>query len=144
MEAVDTSKLEDIKTFEETDGDVKVAGDNWSVSFDKKTGEMTSYQSNGKEMIAEGIEPNYWRASTDNDKKESVDAKWKTANENVQIDEVSVNKENKVVYVSVARTLKNCADSKDRITYAIYANGEIVVKATMAPNSCSWQPDWTT
>ena len=135
VEAVDTSKLEDIKTFEETDGDVKVAGDNWSVSFDKKTGEMTSYQSNGKEMIAEGIEPNYWRASTDNDKKESVDAKWKTANANVQIDEVSVNKENKVVYVSVARTLKNCADSKDRITYAIYANGEIVVKATMAPNS---------
>ena len=135
VEAVDTSKLEDIKTFEETDGDVKVAGDNWSVSFDKKTGEMTSYQSNGKEMIAEGIEPNYWRASTDNDKKESVDAKWKTANANVQIDEVSVNKENKVVYVSVARTLKNCADSKDRLTYAIYANGEIVVKATMAPNS---------
>ncbi len=135
VEAVDTSKLEDIKTFEETDDDVKVAGDNWTVSFDKKTGEMTSYQSNGKEMIAEGIEPNYWRASTDNDKKESVDAKWKTANANVQIDEVSVNKENKVVYVSVARTLKNCADSKDRITYAIYANGEIVVKATMAPNS---------
>ena len=135
VEAVDTSKLEDIKTFEETDGEVKVAGDNWTVSFDKKTGEMTSYQSNGKEMIAEGIEPNYWRASTDNDKKESVDAKWKTANENVQIDEVSVAKEDKVVYVSVARTLKNCADSKDRLTYAIYANGEIVVKATMAPNS---------
>ena len=135
VEAMDTSKLEDIKTFEETDGEVKVAGDNWTVSFDKKTGEMTSYQSNGKEMIAEGIEPNYWRASTDNDKKESVDAKWKTANENVQIDEVSVAKEDKVVYVSVARTLKNCADSKDRLTYAIYANGEIVVKATMAPNS---------
>ena len=135
VEAVDTSKLEDIKTFEETDGEVKVAGDNWTVSFDKKTGEMTSYQSNGKEMIAEGIEPNYWRASTDNDKKESVDAKWKTANENVQIDEVSVAKEEKVVYVSVARTLKNCADSKDRLTYAVYANGEIVVKATMAPNS---------
>lgn len=135
VEAVDTSKLEDIKTFEETDGEVKVAGDNWTVSFDKKTGEMTSYQSNGKEMIAEGIEPNYWRASTDNDKKESVDAKWKTANENVQIDEVSVAKEDKVVYISVARTLKNCADSKDRLTYAIYANGEILVKATMAPNS---------
>ena len=64
-----------------------------------------------------------------------MDAKWKTANENVQIDEVSVAKEDKVVYVSVARTLKNCADSKDRLTYAIYANGEIVVKATMAPNS---------
>ena len=135
VEEVDTSKLDDIKNFEETEGDVKVAGDNWSVSFDKKTGEMTSYQSNGKEMIAEGIEPNYWRASTDNDKKESVDAKWKTANENVQIDEVSVAKEDKVVYVSVARTLKNCADSKDRLTYAVYANGEIVVKATMAPNS---------
>lgn len=52
---MDTSKLEDIKTFEETDGEVKVAGDNWTVSFDKKTGEMTSYQSNGKEMIAEAL-----------------------------------------------------------------------------------------
>ena len=134
-EAVDTSKLDDIKNFEETEGDVKVAGDNWSVSFDKTTGEMTSYKSNGKEMIAKGIEPNYWRASTDNDKKESVDAKWKTANENVQIDEVSVAKKDKVVYISVARTLKNCADSKDRLTYAVYADGEIMVKATMAANS---------
>lgn len=135
VQAADTSALDDIKIFEETDDAVTVAGEGWSVSFDKISGEMTSYQANGKEMIAEGIEPNYWRAYTDNDKKEAIDAKWKTANDNVRIDEVNVTKQAKVVYISVARTLKNCSDSKDRLTYAIYANGEIVVKATMAPSS---------
>ena len=135
LEPVDASTLEEIQTFEETDRFVTAAGNGWSVTFDKESGEMTSYQANGKEMLAEGIEPNYWRAYTDNDKKEAVDAKWKTANENVRIDEVTVTKQAKVVYVSVARTLKNCSDSKDRLTYAIYADGEIVVKATMAPSS---------
>lgn len=134
-EPVDVSTLGDIENFEETDSAVTVAGNGWSAAFDKTTGEMTSYQANGKEMLAEGIEPNYWRAYTDNDKKEAIDAKWKTANDDVQIDEVSVTKQAKVVYISVARTLKSCSDSRDRLTYAIYANGEIVVKATMAPSS---------
>lgn len=130
-EPVDTAGLKDIQDYEETDSTVTVGGDNWSVSFDKEAGTMTSYQANGKEMLAEGIEPNYWRAYTDNDKKESVDAKWKTANDNAQVTEVTVHKQAKVVYVSVNRTLANCAGSSDRLTYAIYANGEILVKATM-------------
>lgn len=131
----DLSSMGAFKNVEESDTAVKVEGESWSVAFDKTSGKMTSYQANGKEMLAEGIEPNYWRAYTDNDAKEAIDAKWQTANENVQIDEFSVDREEKVVYVSVERTLKNCADSKDRMTYAIYANGEILVKSTLAPNT---------
>ena len=64
---------------------------------------MTFISQTEKEMIAEGIEPNYWRASTDNDKKNPWMQNGKQQMRNVQIDEASVNKENKVVYVSVAR-----------------------------------------
>ncbi|MEY8389772.1 glycoside hydrolase family 2 TIM barrel-domain containing protein [Lachnospiraceae bacterium 45-W7] len=119
----------------ETDDTLSVKGADWSVAFDKKTGEMTSYKTNGKELIADPLEPNYWRAKTDNDAKEAIDSKWANANKTAEIDEVSVEKKDKVVYFSVARTLTGCADSKDRLTYAIYPTGEIVVKSTLVPTS---------
>lgn len=117
----------------DTDENLTVTGENWSVSFDKTSGKMTSYKTNGKELIAEPLEPNYWRAKTDNDMKEAIDAKWTGANEGAVIDDISVDKKTNVVYFSVGRTLASCADSKDRLTYAVYPTGEIVVKSTLAP-----------
>lgn len=49
---------------QETDTDVTISQDNWSVSFDKETGALVSFQSDGREMVAEGLLPNYWRAYT--------------------------------------------------------------------------------
>ena len=46
---------------------VRVAGLGFTVRFDRLTGEMDSYVSDGRELIASGIEPGYWRAPTDND-----------------------------------------------------------------------------
>ena len=46
---------------------LRVAGRDFAVRFDRLTGEMDSYVSDGHELIASGIEPNYWRAPTDND-----------------------------------------------------------------------------
>ncbi|MFA9465797.1 MAG: glycoside hydrolase family 2 TIM barrel-domain containing protein [Velocimicrobium sp.] len=119
----------------ETEDTMTIAKDAWSVAFDKTTGEMTSFQSNGKEMIADSIEPNYWRAYTDNDKKEAVDAKWMNANTDATIDTVSIIKKNDVVYVTATRTLTKCADSKDSITYTVYPTGDIFVKSTLIPTT---------
>jgi len=46
---------------------LRVAGRDFSVRFDRLTGEMDSFVSDGHELIASGIEPSYWRAPTDND-----------------------------------------------------------------------------
>ena len=46
---------------------LRVAGRDFSARFDRLTGEMDSYVSDGHELIASGIEPNYWRGPTDND-----------------------------------------------------------------------------
>ena len=79
-------------------------------------------------MIAEDLLPNYWRAYTDNDKKEAVDANWKKANENAKVDAVQVTKTEKAIYVTIDRTLTNCSDSKDSLTYTIYSSGDIFVE----------------
>jgi beta-galactosidase len=46
---------------------LRVAGSDLAVRFDKATGALDSVVCGGRELIASGIEPNFWRAPTDND-----------------------------------------------------------------------------
>ena len=133
--ALDTEDMESFAdgALQETDTDVTISQDNWSVSFDKETGALSSFQSDGKEMVAEGLLPNYWRAYTDNDAKESVDANWKKANDGAVVENVQVTPSDKVIYVTVDRRLPNCSDSRDSLTYTVYSSGDVIVKSTLVP-----------
>ena len=53
----------------ETEDAVTIQGKprDFSISFSKKTGEMTSLKYDGKEMLLAGLQPNFWRGITDND-----------------------------------------------------------------------------
>ena len=46
---------------------IRVAGRDFSVRFDRLTGALDSFICGDRELIASGVEPNYWRAPTDND-----------------------------------------------------------------------------
>ncbi|RPJ03193.1 MAG: DUF4981 domain-containing protein, partial [Candidatus Aminicenantes bacterium] len=46
---------------------LRVAGGDFSIGFDRLTGDLDSFVCGGRELIASGIEPNFWRAPTDND-----------------------------------------------------------------------------
>ena len=46
---------------------VRVSGAAVAVRFDKATGALDSFVFGGRELVASGIEPNFWRATTDND-----------------------------------------------------------------------------
>ena len=133
--ALDTEDMDSFEdgALQETDTDVTISQDNWSVSFDKETGALVSFQSDGREMVAEGLLPNYWRAYTDNDAKESVDANWKKANDDAVVENVQVTASDKVIYVTVDRRLPSCSDSRDSLTYTVYSSGDVFVKSTLIP-----------
>lgn len=133
--ALDTESMQPFgeSAVTENEKEVSVKQDDWSVTFNKEKGSFSSFKVNGKELIAEELLPNYWRAYTDNDKKESVDGNWKKANENAKIDGVSVVKTEKAVYVTIDRTLPECSNSKDSMTYTIYSSGDVFVKSTLIP-----------
>lgn len=133
--ALDTESMQPFgeSAVTENEKEVSVKQDDWSVTFNKEKGSLSSFKVNGKELIAEELLPNYWRAYTDNDKKESVDGNWKKANENAKIDGVSVVKTEKAVYVTIDRTLPECSNSKDSMTYTIYSSGDVFVKSTLIP-----------
>lgn len=46
-----------------------IAGDNFSIEFDRSSGYICSYIVDGRQMLQEGasVTPNFWRAPTDND-----------------------------------------------------------------------------
>ncbi|MEN6561880.1 MAG: glycoside hydrolase family 2 TIM barrel-domain containing protein [Acidobacteriota bacterium] len=46
---------------------LRVLGGDFAVRFDRLTGGLDSFVHEGTELIGAGIEPNYWRAPTDND-----------------------------------------------------------------------------
>ena len=79
------------KTTVSTDGDIiTVLSPRMQFVFNKKSGLVTSYKVNGTEYFAEGfgIQPNFWRAPTDNDygnggpKREQI---WKQSSKNFNV-----------------------------------------------------------
>ena len=52
---------------EDNPRDIRVVGRGFSLRFDKLTGQMDSFLYAGRELIASGPEPNFWRAPTDDD-----------------------------------------------------------------------------
>ena len=85
------------KTTVSTDGDIiTVLSPRMQFVFNKKSGLVTSYKVNGTEYFAEGfgIQPNFWRAPTDNDygnggpKREQI---WKQSSKNFNVADVTHN-----------------------------------------------------
>ncbi|NQX42055.1 beta-galactosidase [Pedobacter steynii] len=54
-------------TMEKPSGKAVVKGSDFSVAFDLEKGLMTGYTLKGSQLLSEGPQPGFWRASTDND-----------------------------------------------------------------------------
>lgn len=50
-----------------SDAQIKITGNGFEISFDKKIGEIASYKSEGVELFKKGPQINLWRAPTSND-----------------------------------------------------------------------------
>ncbi len=63
-------------TLGETPSLYVVSGDNFSIAVSKKTGELTSYELEGKECLKSGIRPCFGRANTDNERIAQIPFEW--------------------------------------------------------------------
>lgn len=83
-EEVSTAKVE-----REVKGDdIVLTGKDFEVTFDSKSGTLASYKLTGKELVTEGLVPNFWRAPTDNDFGNKLDKRakaWRKASQEREI-----------------------------------------------------------
>ena len=121
------------KTTVSTDGDIiTVLSPRMQFVFNKKSGLVTSYKVNGTEYFAEGfgIQPNFWRAPTDNDYGANLPVRlkaWKEASyQEPKAESFQVTPGSNATTIKVTYRFPQ-TDARWDITYKIYASGVIKV-----------------
>ncbi|MER6287810.1 glycoside hydrolase family 2 TIM barrel-domain containing protein [Streptomyces sviceus] len=128
-------------TYRDASAQVTVTGKDFSVTVDKSSGTITSYQAHGTRLITSGPVPNFWRAPTDNDHgngQHTRNQTWRDAGANRKVTDVSVRAlRDRAVEIKVSGTLPTTTESTYTTTYTVFGNGEIKVDNTLHPGASS-------
>ncbi|MFJ5260440.1 glycoside hydrolase family 2 TIM barrel-domain containing protein [Streptomyces sp. NPDC088387] len=140
---VTPTPLDGVPALRHTDdgASVTVTGDGFSVTVDRKTGTITSYEASGSRLITSGPAPNFWRAPTDNDRgngQHTRNQTWRDAGTRRQVTDVGVRVlRDRAVEIKVSGTLPTTTRSSYTTTYTVFGNGEIKVDNTLHPGAAS-------
>ncbi|MEU6524648.1 glycoside hydrolase family 2 TIM barrel-domain containing protein [Streptomyces sp. NPDC046924] len=118
---------------------VTVKGRGFSVTVDKGSGTITSYEAGGLRLITSGPVPNFWRAPTDNDRGNGQHLRnqtWRDAGARRTVTGVRVRAlRDRAVEITVTGTLPTTTESAYSTTYTVFGNGEIKVGNTLRPGA---------
>jgi beta-galactosidase len=121
---------------EETEGSVKVISPVAEIAFDRETGMMVSYMAGGKELIAGGLRPNFWRAPTENDFGNNMPARcamWHHFGDELELQTlVPARTEDHVMIL--AEYIHPGNGSNYTVSYHFNDRGEVLVHARFRPS----------
>ncbi|MDQ0973647.1 hypothetical protein QFZ31_003525 [Neobacillus niacini] len=125
-----------LKNIEETNEQVKVEGETFSITVSKTSGFITSFIKQGVEVLAGPVVPNYWRALTDNDRGNKLGERagiWEHAGRSAVLEQMNVKELDKTVQIETVLQLQTSPVSRCRIHYEITGDGEILVAFELLP-----------
>ncbi|MEW1868132.1 glycoside hydrolase family 2 TIM barrel-domain containing protein [Streptomyces caelestis] len=126
---------------EEREKDVRITGKGFSVTVDKGSGTITSYEAEGTRLITSGPVPNFWRAPTDNDRgngQHTRNRTWRDAGARRKVTGVTVRAlGERAVEITVRGTLPTTVESAYTTAYTVFGNGEIKVDNTLHPGAAN-------
>jgi beta-galactosidase len=108
-----------------------IVSGNATLIFNKQKGTLDHYQVNGKDLLSQAPEINFWRAPTDNDFGNSMQRKsniWRNAGEAKKLRDFQVKEDNSSVSVSVHYVLTDI-ESDYFLTYTVDAEGALAIEA---------------
>jgi beta-galactosidase len=119
---------------DDNDTQASIGNNDFSLTFDKKQGVLSSFKTAGTEMLISGPIPNFWRAPIDNDFGNNLHKRsrvWRKAGENRKLAKTTVKKLDKgKVEVVFSFDLVNEKDDKIadyQSTYLVLGSGDVVV-----------------
>ena len=119
----------------ETDAELTVHVPEGEIRFDRNSGYITSYTMKGNQLLAQGPQPNFWRAPTENDFGNRMPrrcAMWKPFAGELQL-QTLVPHESDSLVVIVAEYIHPDDGSNYKVAYHINGEGEILVNASFNP-----------
>ncbi len=135
IQAQSIDKMDDLEV-KESEPTLTITGSGFSVEFSKIDGLLTSYVIEGKEMIIKSPAPNFWRATTDNDRGGKMPQRsgiWKDAGELRNLESISWHVvDNKAIKVVSQFELPE-VKSQLIIAYSIFGSGQIKIDYHLSP-----------
>jgi len=110
---------------------IQITAGKVSMSFNRRSGALSSYSVNGKNFINQGPEINFWRGPTDNDFGNDMTHRssiWRNAGGSKRVKDIAVKEEGSVATVTVQYTLTDIA-SDYKMTYTVNADGALEIEA---------------
>lgn len=118
----------------QTDDQLKIFNQNFSVGFNRKTGWLQSFNYQNNEFIKAPLQPHFWRAATDNDIGNSQQMRcaiWQHVADDARLDSFIINNiSDQQKEIRTAYYLPQ-VDAKYFVQYIINANGDVNVHVQM-------------
>ncbi|MGL1956884.1 MAG: DUF4981 domain-containing protein [Colwellia sp.] len=119
---------------EESTKSLLIQGENFSISFDKHQGLLTSFKYQENELIDEGITGDFWRIPTDNDRGWGANKKlavWKEASLNQKLLSFEVERINNQKVAVTTKTQLADDVAQLSLVYIINADGKLDVNSAL-------------
>lgn len=130
-----TEKVSGTLAAERSNEAITLKGTNFQIAFSTQSGEMTELNYNGKNLIKEGLQPNFWRALTDNDVPNGHlvrCATWKNAGRDARLQNIDLKEASGVATVT-ANYRMEAQDATLQTVYNIRPNGAVQVTMHFVP-----------
>ena len=114
---------------------ITLKGNNFQIAFSTQNGEMTELIYHGKNLIKEGLQPNFWRPLTDNDIPNghlNRCATWKTAGKDAKLENLEVTEKQQIVIVTATYKMEAQGSTLQTI-YDIHPDGAVRVSMHFTP-----------
>lgn len=137
MEGIKVASLPQLKLSQSL-VEALIEGKDLAIKFNRASGLLSSYVYKGIELIEQGLEPNFWRAPTDNDFGNGMEkrcAVWRKAGENRTLEKFAVSQlSSSEVQANIEYLLKD-VQARYHVIYRIYGSGDIVVEVQFLPTT---------
>lgn len=123
---------------EDMDDMLRLNAGDLGIGFDKKTGSLSSFTIHGKEIIKNGLRPNFWRPVTDNDMGNGMNITlrpWRDAGRKAELISMEKRQKDDFTYDIVSQYALPVGGSRLDITYEFSGNGYLDVKCDFLPGN---------
>jgi beta-galactosidase len=123
-------------TLDQAGAEAVIKGTDFVVKFDKATGLLSAWEFRGRKLLRTGLEPNFWRAPTDNDFGNRMPnrlAVWRQAGRNRTLERFEAKAVKPGVVRATAVYLLKDIEARLTLTFDIQGDGDIVVGYSFQP-----------
>ena len=126
-------------TLQESDAALNITGKKFELAVGKSSGAIESLKFGGKNLIAEPLVPNFWRAPIDNDNGNRMPQRqgiWRLAGRDRKVGKVTSEQISpQVIRVTAEAALPVGDNWKYTSTYTVFGSGEIIVTGSIEPGA---------